>query len=96
MNFYKTTRWKHKRLRILKRDEYCCRQCKRYGKNRTATTVHHINPLETHPELRLESWNLISLCSTCHDKMHDRVSNKLTELGEQWRVRAEMERGETR
>lgn len=84
MNFYKTTRWKHKRARILKRDEYCCRQCKRYGKNRTATTVHHINPLETYPELRLESWNLISLCSTCHDKMHDRINDSLTPLGMEW------------
>ena len=87
MNFYKTTRWKHKRIRILKRDEYCCHQCKRYGKNRTATTVHHINPLETHPELRLESWNLVSLCSKCHDKMHDRVNDSLTPLGMEWVAR---------
>ena len=88
-NFYKTSKWKSKRVRILKRDEYKCRQCKRYGKSTEATTVHHINPLRDRPDLRLESWNLVSLCGKCHDSMHDRVSDNLTALGEQWKERAE-------
>lgn len=89
MNFYKTKAWRSKRVKILRRDQYECRECKRYGNSRTATTVHHCNPLEEQPDLRLTTWNLLSLCDTCHDKMHDRVNNKLTELGEQWRVKAE-------
>ena len=85
--FYKTTKWKGKRERILKRDEYRCRECKRYGKSVAASTVHHVIPLEQQLELKYSSNNLISLCSKCHDKMHDRVNNKLTKAGEEWVVR---------
>lgn len=95
MNFYKTTRWKSKRLKVLKRDEYRCQECKRYGKTAAATTVHHINPLRIRPDLRLESWNLVSLCGECHGKMHDRITDELTELGMQWVERAERMRGES-
>lgn len=85
MNFYKSKPWKIKREKILRLDQYECRNCKRYGKNRIANTVHHCNPLLEYPELRLESWNLISLCGVCHGKMHDRENDVLTELGEFWR-----------
>lgn len=83
-NFYVTNPWKNKRKRILKRDGYCCRECKRYGKTTEATTVHHINPLRDRPELRLTNWNLLSLCKTCHDKMHNRITDELTTLGLYW------------
>lgn len=85
MNFYKSKQWKVRREKILKRDQYECRNCKRYGKNRIANTVHHCNPLLEHPEWRLLTWNLLSVCTKCHDKMHDRENDKLTELGEYWR-----------
>ena len=80
-DFYKSTKWKTKRTNILKRDSYLCQECKRYGKTTGATTVHHVKPLEFNYELRLDSNNLISLCSVCHDKMHDRTNNELTDLG---------------
>jgi len=38
-------------------------------------------------DLKFVSDNLISLCSKCHDKMHDRTNNKLTKFGEQWVIR---------
>lgn len=82
--FYKTNRWKNKRKVILKRDDYKCQECKRYGKNTPATTVHHIIPLEQMPDLKLNSLNLISLCQECHNKMHDRITDELTELGRKW------------
>lgn len=85
--FYKTSKWKAKRERILKRDEYLCRECKRYGKSTQATTVHHAYPLEQYPELALVSNNLVSMCSSCHDSMHDRTSRELTEAGEKWKQR---------
>ncbi|MGG2131940.1 MULTISPECIES: HNH endonuclease [unclassified Bacillus (in: firmicutes)] len=74
---------------MLKRDEYRCQECKRYGRNKEATTVHHIHPLSNRPELRLTTWNLISLCNKCHEKMHDRVTDELTGLGKQWQERVE-------
>lgn len=87
MNFYKSKRWKRKRGVILRRDEYLCRQCKRYGKTTQASTVHHINPLEVSPELALINDNLVSLCNSCHELMHDRVNDRLTHLGTEWLVR---------
>ncbi|EJL44016.1 HNH endonuclease [Brevibacillus agri] len=85
--FYKTARWKHRREKVLRRDDYLCQECKRYGKTTSATTVHHINPLEQYPELALVSANLVSLCNPCHDIMHDRTSGDLTRAGEWWRER---------
>ena len=86
-NLYKTRRWINKRITILKRDQYQCQECKRYGKNTEAQTVHHANPLRERPDIWLESWNLVSLCNKCHEKMHDRTSDELTELGERLRGR---------
>lgn len=87
-SFYKSTRWLSKRSKILRRDEYRCQECKRYGKTTSATTVHHIIPLMWcllfNTTLALASNNLISLCNKCHDKMHDRNTNKLTALGLEW------------
>lgn len=88
MNFYKSKSWKRKRIIILKRDDYQCQECKRYGKNREATTVHHIIPLAWclifNKALALVEINLISLCHACHDKMHDRTNDKLTPQGLDW------------
>jgi 5-methylcytosine-specific restriction endonuclease McrA len=82
--FYKARAWINKRERVLRRDEYLCQECKRYGKGVQATTVHHINPLNQHPEWGLMSWNLVSLCEKCHDAMHDRKIGELTEKGKAW------------
>ncbi|BFH59441.1 HNH endonuclease [Paenibacillus azoreducens] len=92
-DFYKSTSWKRKRKKILRRDVYVCRESRRYGKTEPATTVHHIYPLEFYPELALEDWNLISLCEKQHNAMHDRVTHEITELGRQWqeRVRPQFE-----
>jgi 5-methylcytosine-specific restriction endonuclease McrA len=84
MNLYKTTRWKRKRKIILKRDEYMCRECRRYGKTTAASTVHHVIPVEEQPKLAFVNENLLSLCDPCHDAMHDRNNDVLTELGRQW------------
>lgn len=84
---YKDTRWNHKRRAVLKRDCYRCRNCKRYGKTTEANTVHHVKPVESYPNLYLDSSNLISLCGTCHNRMHDRVTDELTDMGREWVVR---------
>ncbi|SET01793.1 HNH endonuclease [Salinibacillus kushneri] len=82
--FYKSKRWKRKREVILRRDEYQCRHCRRYGKVTPAATVHHIYPLEDYPEYKLTNINLLSLCNTCHEQMHDRYTNELTDIGLKW------------
>lgn len=85
---YKSKRWEIKRGKILRRDRLC-QQCKRYGKHRAATTAHHCFPAEQYPEFAWCDWNLVGLCSACHNSMHDRDTHKLTALGEQWKRRAE-------
>jgi 5-methylcytosine-specific restriction endonuclease McrA len=46
-----------------------CEECERQGKVTPATEVHHIKPIATHPELRLDWDNLMSICRDCHDKL---------------------------
>ena len=82
---YADKRWPPLRARVLRRDDYLCQQCLRYGKHRAATTVHHCFPAGRYPSYAWAAWNLVSLCSRCHDAMHDRNSEQLTALGEQWR-----------
>ena len=74
--FYLTKAWKNKRKAILKRDDYLCRECKRYGRIRQATVVHHIKHLDKYPELALTPSNLISLCNDCHNKAHPEKAKK--------------------
>lgn len=84
---YRSTRWRRLRERVLRRDQYRCRENARYGRRVEATTVHHIWPAELYPEYAWCEWNLIALSSAAHNAMHDRETNQLTELGEGWRRR---------
>ena len=65
--------WKCKREQVLKRDLYMCVACRhnipgtirRY--NNEELSVHHIKPLITNYELRLDDDNLITLCRVHHE-----------------------------
>lgn len=39
----------------------------------TASQVHHIEPLATHPDLGLELSNLMSVCTRCHARLEREV-----------------------
>lgn len=67
---YDSARWKHKRAVILRRDGYRCQICKRYGRAREATEVHHIKHADEFPELAYDNGNLVSLCHACHNAQH--------------------------
>lgn len=67
---YNSKRWKMKRQYILHRDGYLCQECRKYGKNTEAKIVHHIKEVEDHPELALINSNLVSVCASCHNKIH--------------------------
>lgn len=79
--FYKSTKWKNKRANVLRIHEYTCQECKRYGRTRPATVVHHVYPLEDYPEYKLLTKNLYSCCDKCHNSFHNRFTNELTEKG---------------
>lgn len=87
--FYNFSQWIRKRQVILKRDNYLCRECSRYGKSTLANIVHHIIPLEEREDLALDNRNLVSLCERCHERMHNKFNNKLSKLGLEWRERIE-------
>lgn len=80
-------RWQHVRERALRRDGYRCREARRYGRSVEAQVVHHVWPAEDYPEYAYCLWNLISLSAAAHDRMHERTTRRLTDLGEAWRAR---------
>ena len=71
--FRNTTAWHNKREEIKKRDKYLCQACLNNlrGTTKRLTTdglsVHHIQPLKTNYDLRLEDSNLITLCAFHHE-----------------------------
>lgn len=48
-----------------------CQECLKTGRTVPLDKVHHIKPIETHPELRLVMENLRSLCTPCHEAEHE-------------------------
>ncbi len=80
-NYLKDKRYLRVREKALSRDGYKCQRCKRYGKKIAADTAHHIYPVEYYPQWKFSLWNLISLCSACHNKMHVRETHELTAEG---------------
>ena len=79
---YKNARWLNVRKTVLIRDSYKCLACKRKGISALADTVHHCNP--DNELLFYAMDNLISLCHACHNAMHDRAKDELTDLGKEW------------
>ena len=47
-----------------------CEICVKQGRIRPLDKVHHIKPIETHPELRLDIDNLMSVCTKHHEEIH--------------------------
>ena len=74
---YNSQKWKRKRAKILRRDNYQCRECRRYGRMTEATEVHHIKHADEYPELAFIDDNLVSLCHACHNKQHPEKANAM-------------------
>ena len=72
-NFRNTQEWKNKRSHIKERDNYLCQACfnNLYGTRQRLTTtgleVHHIKPIKSSWNLRLDENNLITLCRVHHE-----------------------------
>lgn len=60
-------RWSKKykfwRLNILRKFNFTCKRCGKYGKK---LHIHHIKSWENYPELRFEESNVEILCLRCH------------------------------
>lgn len=68
--FYKSGAWLRIRVLALRRDNGMCQHCLRDGKITFASLVHHIIEIRVNWLLRLTLGNLISLCDSCHNKIH--------------------------
>lgn len=64
------TKYKEWRLKIMKRDNYCCQVCNIKSGNGKAVylEVHHIKTFSQFPELRFELSNGVTLCKRCHSE----------------------------
>lgn len=82
MDYY-TAKWKKKRRKILRMDNYTCQVNRRYGKTEPATVVHHIYPAEKYPQYAWCDWNLISVSAEMHNRLENRKTGELTRLGKQ-------------
>lgn len=65
-NPYHTSRWRKKRIEILKRDGYQCQSCKEEGITEQANTVDHKLAIKDGGSI-FGNHNLQSLCKRCHD-----------------------------
>lgn len=63
-NLIKYKKW---RSRILKRDDYTCRNC---GQKEKQLIAHHIKEWAKYPKLRYKTYNGLTLCKQCHTKWH--------------------------
>lgn len=54
---------------VFERDKFECQMCHNVGGRLAA---HHIYTFAQHPEWRLETWNGITLCWSCHGSIHYR------------------------
>lgn len=81
--FYETKKWKQKREKILKRDNYQDQWLLGKGIIKQADVVHHILPREKFPQYEYCDWNLISLSKQTHrGVIHNPFNGELTKDGE--------------
>lgn len=64
--------WK---LEVYKKDKGICRLCKKRCTNKTIT-AHHLNNFRDFPELRFVVDNGMTLCRSCHMKIHHPRKNE--------------------
>lgn len=69
LEFYSSNTWRRLRNYKIKMDPLC-EKCLDDGIIKMATTVHHIKELKKHRELGLTIANLMSICNSCHNKIH--------------------------
>ena len=81
--FYRTDEWKELRADVLEFFHWECQECLKHGRYTNADCVHHVNEVRVRPDLALskyftdadgkQQFNLIPLCNTCHNIVHDKL-----------------------
>lgn len=71
--FYHSKEWRQVRKEVIKRDKKECQVCKSLGKVTVNNLlVHHIYILEYYYNKRLDIDNLVTVCHSCHELIHNR------------------------
>jgi len=78
--FYDSTEWKKTRKVVLSRDLGVCVVCKSKGVISYADIVHHIVELKEDNTKSLDTNNLISLCISCHNRIHSQYKANKTNI----------------
>lgn len=65
--------YKNWRKVVFGRDNYTCQKCKQVGGNMNA---HHIKSFTDYPELIFDINNGITLCESCHKKIHKSIKKE--------------------
>ena len=83
--FYQTKEWKELRAEVLEEHNNECQECLKHGRYTEAICVHHVNEVRVRPDLALNKTfidseghtrkQLIPLCNTCHNIVHDKLGN---------------------
>lgn len=69
LQLLKDGRWQRKRLEIMNRDEFKCRDCG----TTNDLNVHHLRYLTGRKPWEYENSDLITLCGDCHKKRHKEI-----------------------
>ena len=64
--------WGAKRLRILARDHYTCKECGAHEGDGVALQVHHLHYIYGLDPWEYKDSELVTLCESCHSKVHSR------------------------
>ena len=75
---YKHPEWQKKRLRIMERDGFRCREC---GDKETTLNVHHSYYTKGAKPWEYPDESLRTLCEECHEKRHDLLDRSKQALG---------------
>lgn len=67
--YLKSTIWLHKRLAVLKRDNYLCQAC--LDPSVTATEVHHLSYEFVDLKGSEPAYHLVSVCHSCHNNIEE-------------------------
>lgn len=74
--WYKTSRWQDLRWKVLARDGFTCRFCKKTEIDTSQLVADHIIPHKGNEGLFWDKTNLQCLCKACHDGTKKKQENK--------------------
>lgn len=67
---YASAEWREVSRIVRARDGFRCRNCGTEKRGRKSLHLHHVRPWASHPNLRFDPDNIVTLCADCHRAEH--------------------------